>query len=407
MASNPKRRRKRGKSTSDSMRIVVAAGPDAGVSLATELELAKAALVYGDAVTIISPLATMFSRLKELGTADARTQVELGARLAPWLSSGEEAPVASAGFQAILESLDKKPGTLSSRDLWLRSELASQMAPISEELAAVVSASLKNSGFDQLDQAAARGLIKFESCDPGDPLDLMAECVMMAKAANDGAEYDSGFIEELLGLFLDKLGEYLSRGRDYLLFDGAIASLIDEAISTARVRPTDGPTRRSAQAMNALGLMERLPSFPHAGVDEILDIRDELAPTVVPMRSAMVSLSKEFSSRPWEPSFADEVLDAWTETVHPAIADIESAVQENRSLLKLSRDMVHGAGLALPGLAVVADGLATHAPLATVAGGILSAAGPVLDAAWKNHVDSQKIRERPFYFLYQLKQSLS
>ena len=119
--------------------------------------------------------------------------------------------------------------------------------------------------------------------------------------------------------FVQKLSKHLSSGREYLIFDEPIANLTEAAIREGLFSPAKGPAGHSAQAMTASALMGRLPTFPNATVDEVLDIRTELAPSLTQFRAAMVTISKTFKSTAWEAHFEDEVHDAWVESVLPAV----------------------------------------------------------------------------------------
>jgi len=404
MSEHRNRGRQGRASVPSGMQMVVASAPGSELRLDSELALAKSALLYGDGVTVVSPVATMLRRVKDLGEADARTQIALVAMVAPYLGDADNAATIALSVGPVLESLGKKRGSLDRRDLLLRDMIRQEMGPAREELAAVASSLLSKSGFDHLVKAEARGLLRFEDCDPG--VDLIAQCIIMATPAGQQEGSGDEYTDGLLDVFFQKLARYLSSGRDYLLFDGQVADLMDAAIRAGLVQPRAAQTSRSAQAMSAFGLMEHLPTFPNAGVDEILDIRDELSPAVVPMRSALVSLTRDFSSVPWDASFADELHDAWVEKVHPAIADLESAVHENHSLLAMATSTVKGVEKAWPGLTIVLAGAGTGQPLLTTAGGGVTVASAAISAAWDRHVRARDVRQRPFYFLYRLQKEL-
>jgi hypothetical protein len=82
--------------------------------------------------------------------------------------------------------------------------------------------------------------------------------------------------------------------------------------------------------------MGRLPTFHDATFDELLDIRKELAPSLTQFRSAMVTISKTFTSAAWESDFEDEVHDTWVESVLPAVKVIDASVRGNQSLFALA-----------------------------------------------------------------------
>jgi hypothetical protein len=65
-ARNDKRHRTGRADASPPFRVVVAAHPGPGLSIGPELELVKAALLYGDRVTLLSPVLTAFLRFEGL-----------------------------------------------------------------------------------------------------------------------------------------------------------------------------------------------------------------------------------------------------------------------------------------------------------------------------------------------------
>jgi hypothetical protein len=153
--------------------------------------------------------------------------------------------------------------------------------------------------------------------------------------------------------------------------------------------------------------MGRLPTFPSATVNEVVDIRTELAPSLTQFRSAMVTISKSFSSQPWETDFADEVHDAWVESVLPAVEAIDASVRDNKSLLSLATGVTGAANTAYPGLAIVGTGLVGHLGAVAVVGGALAGIGPILQAVRDRKNTDSEIRMQPFYFLYAAEQSLN
>jgi hypothetical protein len=200
---------------------------------------------------------------------------------------------------------------------------------------------------------------------------------------------------------------HLSSGREYLIFDERIADLTQAAIREGLFSPAKGPAGRSAQAMTASALMGRLPTFPNATVDEVLDIRTELASSLTQFRAAMVTISKSFTSAAWEVDFEDEVHDAWIESVLPAVEAIDASVKDNRSLLTLANGITGATNASYPGLAIVAAGLLGHAGAVAGIGAGLSGTAPLLQALRDRRTANNDIRMQPFYFLYAVEQSLT
>jgi hypothetical protein len=158
--------------------------------------------------------------------------------------------------------------------------------------------------------------------------------------------------------------------------------------------------------MTASGFMARLPTFPSATVDEILDIRTDLASPLTHFRSEMVAISRQFTSESWERGFDDEVHDAWVERVQPAVQNIDESVRDNRSLLTQATNWTSVAKAALPGLAICGAGQLSHLGAMEIAGAATTVVGPILEAMRQSHTTRQSLKMQPFYFLYGIQRAL-
>jgi hypothetical protein len=81
--------------------LVVAANPGTEVSLAPELDLVKAALFYGDKVTLLSPVTTMLLRVEGLQRFSIRQQIEPIRRVAPVLMEPGQLPEFEEGLAKV------------------------------------------------------------------------------------------------------------------------------------------------------------------------------------------------------------------------------------------------------------------------------------------------------------------
>jgi hypothetical protein len=360
--------------------MVVAANPGSSVTVVPELDLVKAALLYGDEVTLLSPVTTMFLRVEGLQRFSPRQQIELMRRVAPAIMPAEDVPAFQDGMAEVDDLLRSTARGGALGEKWLRAALLQKFAPIQRMLAEAVQVITEDAGVDQLARARAKGLLQIESADPGDAMDLLVSCIQSAKLAQSGEPNEDSFADGMVETFVDKLSKHLSSGREYLIFDEQIANLTEAAIREGLFTPAKGPAGRCAQAMTASGLMGRLPTFPMATIDEVIDIRSELAPSLTQFRSSMVTISKTFSSAAWEADFEDEVHDAWVESVLPAVESIDASVRDNSSLLSLASGITGAATSAYPGLAIVGAGLVGHLGAVAAVGGALAGAAPILQA---------------------------
>ncbi len=266
---------------------------------------------------------------------------------------------------------------------------------------------VRDAGMDELARARKEGLVTVESVHSGSTVDLIADCVIAAKRAEVGERSDDAFSDRVVDTFVSKLARHLSSGREYLMFDEEVASLTHAAVEEGLFRPATGAAGRTAQAMAASGFVGRLPTFPTASLDEVLDIRAELAEPLTRFRSAIVTVANGLTSEAWEINFEDEIHDAWVERVAPAIAEIQEWVRDRQSLLAMAAGIAGAANTSAPGLAVVAAGVAGHANAVAVLGGVAAGAAPVLQALRDRRNDASKIRMQPFYLLHATEHALS
>ncbi len=264
--------------------MVVAANPGTDVTVAPELDLVKAALLYGDTVTLISPVTTMLLGVEALQRFSTHQQIELMRRVAPVLLPADEVSRFEQGVEQIDQFLrTSAKGTGAARIL--RAGLLQQLQPIQQQLSDAVKGIGHEAGIDELAKARTKGIVQIEDADPGNAMDLLVACIFSAKLAEIGQHHDDSHSERIVTTFVQKLSQYLSTGREYLIFDERVASLTQAAIREGIFTPAKGPAGHSAQAMTASAFMGRLPTFPNATVDEVLDIRTELAPSLTQLRA--------------------------------------------------------------------------------------------------------------------------
>lgn len=103
--------------TSGTFRMVVAANPGSGMTVVPELDLVKAALLYGDKVTLISPVRTMLLRVEGLRRFSPRQQIELVRRVAPILMPAQTPEFAPAALVARARTrMQEYPGAFRGGD---------------------------------------------------------------------------------------------------------------------------------------------------------------------------------------------------------------------------------------------------------------------------------------------------
>ena len=93
-------RSRTGLKRAEEFRLSVAADPRAVSAPAQEARLTKAALLYGDRVTVLSPVTGMLLQASELGRVSVKRQVEVLQAIAPLVTSGPKTVEAAARASA-------------------------------------------------------------------------------------------------------------------------------------------------------------------------------------------------------------------------------------------------------------------------------------------------------------------
>jgi hypothetical protein len=166
---------------------------------------------------------------------------------------------------------------------------------------------------------------------------------------------------------------------------------------------------RSRAAHLGAGFIGRLPAFPDAPFDELLDLRTELNGPLTRYRGAVVRMSKSLQASPFEQAIIEDADDLWVGTVAPALADLEDAFTEHGLVREMARRvradaraLVLGGPSFLIGLQEI--GHLSAAVSALVSGGSL-AAGVLGPAMNDQRVSASENGRAEMYYLYQLGQA--
>jgi hypothetical protein len=175
--------------------------------------------------------------------------------------------------------------------------------------------------------------------------------------------------------YVSVVGETVSNKSTYPLFDEQTNQIISLGIKASVIPVSDFGVFRGREVGLAADLFKRLPLFPHATVNEVLDIRRELAVALLGFRSAMLKFSKDIKDASWDDDFGLSAEIVFRPEVAPAILNIEQEVKGNRFMMELTDRLapfvtgvsvlaVSMSNLPPPALAALAIGGATVAATA-------------------------------------------
>jgi hypothetical protein len=376
--------------------IAVATGSSGGLSLETEIRLVKPALMYADAVTLISPVATLLQAAVDVGANEDLTMA-LVRQLGPTLD-----PRTVEAF-ALYDELNRKrhPTREEKRHIAMFRDLLAQS---SEELLAKSREMLAKAGADELMPAIDAGLVQVDPVLRGSDDTVAAVASSVASAAGVEAANDALIAES----FMARLRDLLRDPFAYPLFDEMVGEIVRSHVAEGLFEVGAVTTRRGKQVSAASRLIETLPSFPAASIGEILDIRQELAAPLTNFRAAVAEMERLIQSAAYDADFAAEVEDLYMEKVAPALQEIAELVRDNSYLRQLMRAGVGDAKSILTG--VLTMGVTAVAGVPYLAAAALATGIPAAAAALRGVLATKsaarEIEGHHLFFLYRTEELL-
>jgi hypothetical protein len=359
------------------VRIAVVTGPGPEVSLGNEIRLCRAALLYGDAVTLYSPNALMLASVERLGNATGDERIELLRAFYPIVEP-------DAG-PAVLEALDQLMG-LRTRRRRTREEL--QLVVRLEQMLKREWHGIEETAAQLLEQAGAHELI------PAMRAGLL-ELHPLVEADSDMST------DSLVRGLVARTGEVLADGATYPLLDDALGDLVRAALREGlfEVLPRAGVHARQAGA--AAEFFEMLPSFPLARIDEVLDIRRELEGPLTRFRGALAELTASMEAAAHDEAFAEELRDLWVTKVEPALQEIRDLIDQHSFLRELISQITSTREWAATGIALAAA-KQIRAPDILAFGTAVTL--PTMRAAFEREKARRAVQGHQFYFLHGVQQ---
>ncbi|MEM1117155.1 MAG: hypothetical protein AAGJ11_11660 [Bacteroidota bacterium] len=319
--------------------------PEAPVGFAADVRLVKAALLYGDTVTLCSPAAAVVGRLLRLEAVASDVPGKLAAleAVAGDLGWGDGPRLLAEAYATLAAQPDDRWLT-ASRRAWLDRVVEERWT----EARDLLRDGLARGGHGGLLHAARAGWLHVDRLG----VDGLASPGDIAAVAAD--------------TFAERMLAAVAEGLSVPMLDGATADLLRQRVGGVS-EPRAGWGRQGGLAADWL---PRLPLFDLATIAETVDIRRDLGRHLARFRAAVVAYAEAVSGAAWDADFPLEAERVYRRDVAPAVADIEDAVASTGALRALTHRFADGPSRFLP----------AAAPALTLG---LAASGWVLDAvAW-------------------------
>ena len=286
-----------------------------GITLEHELELVKAAVLYGDRASLCSPRCTLVLSIAMLGNAAAQA------------TPAEQVRVFRQVYASIIdydlakaldtyEALRRKTHRGSRENLEIL-RLEKLIARSWAEARDRIFEQLEDSGLAELLRAREAGILDLYSADD------------MRIGAKDEV------IDALLQDFMHRINDAVSGTTSYALLDAAAGDLVNAQILERTLSLSETHLSRGRHIALAGSLLARLPNFGVATLDEIIDIRPDLEKPLKRFRSAMIGYAGRIAVSPWEEAFGAESEKVLLQDIEPAVLELEESVRSRPYLQAL------------------------------------------------------------------------
>jgi len=402
-----------GKPDNQDFHISVGVQPTDDLSLEKEIRMVKAAILYGDKVTLYSLKVPSILAISRFNHFPLSLRLQFFEKIIPYLSSGDGAQKLSSSLNDYKKVMHKEK--LNIHELQLKNEFEKKLEQNWRDIAEQTSKFIQGSQIDQINSAIKSGVLELHEFANSDndsaALDLMIEnaaatAALKATGRAPKSEQDKAWIGE----FVENISNSISDDSTYPLFDNATGNLVAAGIRSKGAEVPVLGIDRGKQAELASYLLERLPLFEKASVDEILDIRKELDKPLARFRGAIINFSEDIKSTPWGRDFPPEADRVYLRDVKPALLDLEEDIRSNKFLTTLLKKLGDRSAM-LPATSVFSLAISQFPSLpkelATSLSIGLASAYLFYDAYDEWAKKNQSIEQNKLYFYYGVKKRLS
>lgn len=348
-----RRERHKPRSAREGLTITVGVAPQVKrsgqPSLQRELRLLRSSLLYADHVDLVAPSAAWMNDFRPLRDVDAddpwRTVSSLPAETLRRLGVEDVAP---RDFRRAMRALAARP-----RDDPERIENERQW----------------REAIPQMKRQADEVFDSYESIEID--MALEADSVRMI---SDGTRFEDG-TDQQVAWFRDRLTQALSDPGSHVLLDEVTTEFLRGSGDYPDGLPAVAGARSRRSAVGT-GLVERLPTFPDAPMNHVLEARDELARGRARYRASAKSLAEKLQSSALDATLPSEIDELWNDEVRPSLDDLRSTASKTRIAVETGKRLVTE-GYGVPTIAVAVANVPDLVALLPSAAAAVGAAGRV------------------------------
>lgn len=245
------------------LHITVGTCPAAELTLENDMRLVKAALLYADKVKLCSFTSSMMLMMMAFKELNPKQQLEFLESVIPVLIKDQSEADNLLNALRVYKQFGKRKHP-TKQELLLRARLQPKIKQMWIDVSATITRMLENAGADSLACAIQSNLLELH-----------------VLGASGNAETETTVKE-----FVEVLSQTISDGTTYPLFDDQTGDIVRLAVKEGKFSVSEAGIARSKHSGLAANLLERLPLFDDASIDELLDIRRELERPLVRFSSS-------------------------------------------------------------------------------------------------------------------------
>jgi hypothetical protein len=388
--------------TSKGLHITVghalSAGQATNFSLVEEARLIKAAILYGDSVSVYGlRMHKMLDTAKssELLKNESTQFDEFLKIMRPRMSSDQLSTLDNI-VQKREQLTRKRSKTRPEHQLLnqLNKQIQDMMGntlPLQKQLEDITN----DAGVDEILLALKSGIVKFVT---------PSAYILQGPSSTTP---DSDFLVEQ---FVDWVLSIVKNPNTYPLFDETTAAVVRGAIKEGKLQQVDVKEVNAKRIGISSGLMSQLPVIIDAPMDEVLGARQALARPLVRFRQAVIGYEQQVESAAWDEGFHNDASDLFHRIVAPSIEEIREAMEDNRLIRRVSPTIFSKPfaasttilSLGLTAASQFAGGLLDPVQI----GALASTTSAALQVYEEWNAKQRDISKNQLFFLYQLQRRL-
>ncbi len=295
-----------------SFNFTVAVVPN-NIDINTELLYVKSALLYADEITLISPIAYLYTLItNDKNLKDERAAYDLVKLIAPFIKSSNEDL-----FSGLVDYMNTSSNILFGKNKSIPIKTKFRIRQILfqcvQDASSIIKENIGLSQCQEFNKLLVAGKIKLQPFDH-----------MISDVDEVGPEYFRMLTEAIKC--------------SYPIFDSISNDVMRTAVNARVVNLSEFDKKKIQHAGVSDNLLQKLPNFSDASIDEIIDIRNELSIPLVRFRSQMLKFSDDIQSCPWDKDFEFECIQLYAKEIAPAIQEIDELTKGASFIKNLARN---------------------------------------------------------------------